>query len=159
MQLHLFNPENDLALADGNANYCAPPSALKIAYDLASLPLWYADEDSCVFLPDIQHSEYHKFYSQYFSFPSKFNAENLGNISRCTPWGWSLHVRKRFQNTGFLSDSLISTQSIAKLRELSNRKITIEILRLKTAAAKLNLRTQPHFKTAHISRRKIICNN
>ena len=33
MQLHLFNPENDLALADGNANYCAPPSALKIAYE------------------------------------------------------------------------------------------------------------------------------
>lgn len=128
MQLHLFNPENDLALADGNANYCAPPSALKIAYDLASLPLWYANEDSCVFLPDIQHSEYHKFYSQYFSLPSKFNAENLDNISKCTPWGWSLHVRKRFENIGFSSDSLISTQSIAKLRELSNRKITIEIL-------------------------------
>lgn len=128
MQLHLFNPENDLALADGNANYCAPPSALKIAYDLASLPLWYASEDSCVFLPDILHSEYHKFYSQHFSLPSKFNTDNLGKISKCTPWGWSLYIRKRFENMGFFADSLIMSQTITKLRELSNRKITIEIL-------------------------------
>ena len=45
MKLHLFNPENDLAIADGNANYCAPPSALKIAYDLSTLPLWYANNE------------------------------------------------------------------------------------------------------------------
>ena len=69
MQLHLFNPENDLAIADGNANYCAPPSALKIAYDLSTLPLWYADEEDKVYRPDILHSEYYKEYSQKFSLP------------------------------------------------------------------------------------------
>ena len=30
MKLHIFNPENDLALADGGANYCPTPAATRI---------------------------------------------------------------------------------------------------------------------------------
>ena len=58
MKLHIFNPENDLALADGGANYCPTPAAAYIAYDLASLPLWFAGEQDCVVLPDGVHREY-----------------------------------------------------------------------------------------------------
>ena len=36
MILYIFNPENDLALADGGANYCPPPAAALIAHELAS---------------------------------------------------------------------------------------------------------------------------
>lgn len=129
MQLHLFNPENDLAIADGNANYCAPPSALKIAYDLSTLPLWYADEEDKVYIPDILHSEYYKEYSQKFSLPRTYQTEDINNITNCAPWGWSKYIRKRFENMGFSNDILISFETIDRLRELSNRKITIEILK------------------------------
>ena len=66
MKIHFFNPENDLALADGNANYCPPPAARAIAGDLATLPLWYAQESDSVFLPGILHSEFHKEMSALF---------------------------------------------------------------------------------------------
>ena len=128
MKLYLFNPENDLAIADGNANYCAPPSALKIAYDLSTLPLWYADKIDIVYLPDTQHLEYYREYSQKFSLPQIFDSENIERISNCIPWGWSMYIRKKFENIGFSSNTLISSETINRLRELSNRKITIEIL-------------------------------
>ena len=128
MKLHLFNPENDLAIADGNANYCPPPSALKIAYDLSTLPLWYADEEDAVYLPDISHSQFYKGMSQKFSLPNTFNSQNLEIITKCLPWGWSMYIRKKFENMGFSNEALISTETINRLRELSNRKITIEIL-------------------------------
>ena len=76
MQLYLFNPENDLALADGNANYCAPPSANKIAYDLSTLPLWFADEEDFVILPNNIHIEYYNKYSQIFKLPQLFTSNN-----------------------------------------------------------------------------------
>ncbi|MEA5063338.1 MAG: hypothetical protein VB054_08425, partial [Petrimonas sp.] len=46
--MHLFNPDNDLALANFSANYTPPASALKIAEDLAILPVWYAPEKAKV---------------------------------------------------------------------------------------------------------------
>ncbi len=128
MQLYLFNPENDLALADGNANYSAPPSANKIAYDLSTLPLWFADEEDFVLLPDAIHTDYYNTYSQIFKFPQLFTSNN-NSITHCTPWGWSLQIRKRFTNMGFSDEVLPSIETINKLRELSNRKVTIEILK------------------------------
>ena len=47
--LYLFNPENDLALANGGKNYTPPPLARTIARDLSTLPLWYATEGENMF--------------------------------------------------------------------------------------------------------------
>ena len=66
MILHLFNPENDLALADGGANYCPPPAAARIAYDLASLPLWFAGVGNAVALPDRNHFQFCEEVSRLF---------------------------------------------------------------------------------------------
>ncbi|MBR5324824.1 MAG: hypothetical protein IKV14_08450 [Muribaculaceae bacterium] len=128
MKLHLFNPENDLAIADGNANYCPPPSALKIAYDLSTLPLWYADKEDVVYLPNISHSQYYNELSQKFSLPNRYSVENSDTITKCIPWGWSMYIRKKFENMGLSTKALISVETINRLRELSNRKVTIEIL-------------------------------
>ena len=42
MELYLFNPDSDLALANNEANYIAPASARRMAQDMALLPIWYA---------------------------------------------------------------------------------------------------------------------
>ncbi|MBR2415885.1 MAG: hypothetical protein IKB11_03925 [Bacteroidaceae bacterium] len=67
MKLHIFNPENDLALADGNSNYCPPPMARAIARDLAALPLWYASGCDCVLVSSNAHQEYASCMSQKFT--------------------------------------------------------------------------------------------
>ena len=48
---YIFNPDTDLALADGDENYIPPYSATKMAKDLASLPRWYDIEDSRAVIP------------------------------------------------------------------------------------------------------------
>ena len=50
MNLYLFNPENDLAIAFGGENYTPPPAAQLIGKELSALPLWYADECCHIFL-------------------------------------------------------------------------------------------------------------
>ena len=41
LEVYLFNPDNDLALANGDENYTPPLSARKMADDLSLLPIWY----------------------------------------------------------------------------------------------------------------------
>ena len=47
-ELYIFNPENDLAIANGGMHYMAPPKARSIAYDLSMLPMWYAGANDYV---------------------------------------------------------------------------------------------------------------
>lgn len=56
--MHLFNPENDLALANFGINYTPPASAVKIADDLAILPMWYAPEGAKVIAATAQNEQF-----------------------------------------------------------------------------------------------------
>ena len=48
MNAYLFNPENDLALAAGTANYTPPKNALLLSNCGRLLPIWYAAPESVV---------------------------------------------------------------------------------------------------------------
>ena len=127
MKLHIFNPENDLALADGGANYCPTPAAAQIAYDLASLPLWFAGEKDCVVLPDDVHSEYYNFASSLFDVALPYDSKMQSNVTSCVPWGWSPQIKRRLRVMGF--DAILpGDSSVESIRELSNRRSSIKIL-------------------------------
>ena len=127
MRLYIFNPENDLALADGGANSCPTPAATQIAYDLASLPLWFASEQDCVVLPDDEHSQYRNYISSLFAVATPYCNEMHKSVMSCMPWGWSSQIKRRLRVMGF--DAVLpSDNSIAAIRELSNRRSSIKIL-------------------------------
>lgn len=128
MQLYIFNPENDLALADGGAAYCPPPAASRIAYDLATLPLWFAGKDSFVVLPDALHFQYASEISKVFDVAKVYDNSMAGDVDNCTPWGWSPQIRRRLKAIGIQDDVMPSNETIAKIRELSNRRTAIKIL-------------------------------
>ncbi len=44
--MYLFNPENDLALANFSANYMPPASAVRMSREMALLPIWYAGSEN-----------------------------------------------------------------------------------------------------------------
>lgn len=127
MRLHLFNPENDQALADGGFSYCAPPAAMCIARDLATLPLWYAAYDDAVVLPGVVHCEYYNEMSALFSLPKVYKPSMQQDITSLVPWGWSAQMLHRFKSMGFDSGLLPADECIEAIRNLSNRKLTIEI--------------------------------
>ena len=128
LKLHLFNPENDLALADGSFNYCPPPAAAQIAHDLASLPLWFADGGDCVALPDDVHREFHNRMSSVFAMPAIYAPSMQRSITMLSPWGWSAQMRHRFKAMGFDKALLPGDEEIGCMRVLSSRVLTIDVL-------------------------------
>lgn len=129
MNIYLFNPENDLALADGGANYCPPPAAMSIARDLATLPLWFAPCDDAVLLPNNACHEFHGAMSCLFKIARPFEPNAVGKIDRCVPWGWSPQVKRRLKAMGFAEKILPTDEEINNLRGLSNRRTAISVLR------------------------------
>lgn len=127
MKLHIFNPENDLALADGGANYCPTPAAAQIAYDLAVLPLWFAGKTDCVVLPGDVHREYYNCISSLFDVALPYDSKMQSDVTSCVPWGWSPQIKRRLRVMGF-DDILPGDSSIEAIRELSNRRSSIKIL-------------------------------
>lgn len=125
MKIHFFNPENDLALADGNSNYCPPPAARAIAHDLASLPLWYAMPGDSVILPDALHRSYRSKMAELFDIAPEY----AGGEGVCSPWGWSRQVRSRLAAMGFGDAALLPIKRVEQIRVLSNRRCVIDILR------------------------------
>ena len=128
MILHLFNPENDLALADGGANYCPPPAAAQIAYDLASLPLWFAGTENAVALPDGNHLQFCEDISDSFNIALPYEASMASKVERCRPWGWSAQMKRRFKAMGIPADILPADEVVNAVRSLSNRRSAIKIL-------------------------------
>lgn len=129
MKLHIFNPENDLALADGNSNYCPPPMARAIASDLATLPLWFAASEDCVLLPSATHIEYAVEMSSIFTMPQACMATPVSELTAVAPWGWSAQMKRRFKVMGVDEALLPGQQHLELLRTLSNRRVAIDILR------------------------------
>lgn len=53
MNLYIFNPDNDLALANNDANYRAPASARKMSLDLTPLMGWLAADGDALLFPEM----------------------------------------------------------------------------------------------------------
>lgn len=128
MKLHLFNPENDLALADGGFSYCPPPAAMSIAKELSTLPLWYAAAGDVVSLPCEEFGKYRAEMSATFAMPAIYTPSMRQSVTSLVPWGWSAQMRHRFKAMGFEKVLLPDDETIERMRNLSSRLLTIDVL-------------------------------
>ncbi len=127
--LYLFNPENDLALACGKPNFTPPPMAQKIRHDLQMIPMWIMD--SGFILADSSESNIAFLSNRKRLFPQlgRVHIYDEGEVVKnILPWGWSLaeycELGRKFDKA-----MLPDIDYIHELRELSNRKLAIEVLR------------------------------
>ncbi len=118
---HLFNPENDLALAYGGQHYTAPPLARQLHDDGAPLPIWYGEEgDGFVWKnPDLDWLEE---VSQRYG----LQMSPCITAGDARPWGWSLDARRQLIDAGVVR--LPDDDYINRLRELSHRRISIKVM-------------------------------
>ena len=128
MKLHIFNPENDLALADGSANYRAPQFAERIAYDLATLPLWFAPQGDAVLLPGEEHHDFYKKISSLFRLAMPYDMSQAALLTGAVPWGWSAQVKRRLKQLGIEEHLLPTDGRVEAIRMLSSRISSIKIL-------------------------------
>ena len=129
--LYIFNPEHDLALASGEANYMAPASARRMASELALLPMWYAEEGSAVLAPSAYNLDYVKKIQELLGLSVDLITEPELAIEQdldIRPWGWDVALRKRLSVLGVDEVLLPSMGQLNDLREYSHRSKAVALL-------------------------------
>lgn len=155
-QVYLFNPENDLALANFTLNYTPPASAIRMAEELAILPIWYAHdprvftriaEENAVMeirrekpvasnrLRVIAGGELNRLFLKTVKkvLPVQASLVSFSEIAlypqqKIVPWGWNPALRKKLISCGADEGTLPSPEELVRLRDYSNRKHAAEVL-------------------------------
>lgn len=128
----LFNPDNDLALANGNSNYLPPRSAVRMAYDLSLLPVWWASDGDAVMIPDSSLLHYWNItLADSLNMPDVEWITDAENIPKqpLSPWGWNPSLVKRLSRRMTNKDLLPTPAQMEHIRRLSGRQVSVCILR------------------------------
>jgi hypothetical protein len=130
--MYLFNPDNDLALANFSANYTSPSPALKIAEDLSILPVWYAPAGSKIVVEGDENKAFLVSMQSLFgiditviSFSEICNFPN----EKIVPWGWNPALRKKLSEAKVPEENLPAIETLKQLRDYSGRQYAVKMLR------------------------------
>lgn len=124
-QTHIFNPQNDLALANGSPTFTSPASANQLANAGACLPIWYG-EPGDNFIGGV-NADWFRNISAAFNLnvtPTMRVKEGFLPV----PWGWSPQIRRYLEDFGFDKNLLPSVEKIEGWRLLSSRITGAEII-------------------------------
>lgn len=106
--LWLFNPENDLALAAGVANYTPPKSVVSFRTALAVLPVWLAEPGDNVVAPGVD--------GEWLA--STGLDVGINPVGQPRPWGWSADAVRQFHALGVQGPF----PDVEVIRRLSHRR-------------------------------------
>lgn len=124
-RIHLFNPENDLALAQGTVCYTPPSHAAALHRAGALLPAWWAREGDAIIAPREMAGELSELRERY-GLKGEIVSSSAGLVP--DPWGWSADAVRQFAAAGIGREALPSAAEIERLRMLSHRRTSVEIL-------------------------------
>ena len=130
VDVYLFNPEHDLALAHGAHNYTAPPFARQLRHDLRLLPSWMATAGSCIAIPDdCPIEEDRRWLTDHHLEIIPVPISKIADLGPCHlhPWGWDATVRHQLLQAGVSPDYLPTDEQLDWIRRLSHRRMTIAI--------------------------------
>lgn len=129
--MHVFNPWHDLALGNFSANYTPPASAMKMAEDLALLPVWYDGGEGVIAMVEVNNlfldtvKGILPVSAEMIPFSEIAGRQGVNII----PWGWDPLLRKKMVVLGVAEDQLPTMEELARLREYANRKQAVQLLR------------------------------
>lgn len=130
VDLYLFNPENDLAVAFGGINYTPPPAAQLIGQELSLLPLWYAreDEEMVICTPEAPPADFLRTLEPLGLSVSTATFRQIGElpIERVNVWGWNQALAHRLRQSGIDERLIPSPTQCDLIRQLSHRRLTTE---------------------------------
>lgn len=125
MALHLFNPENDLALALGCRNYTPRPNASALHRAGALMPAWWADPADYILAPESLKADADWLEREYGVKARIWRGEEVSDFS---PWGWSSDAVRQFESAGVAPELLPNQSAVDAMRRLSHRRSSIRLL-------------------------------
>lgn len=127
-RVHLFNPENDLALAHGGRCYTAPPNAMALHRAGRLLPVWYAVNGDYVVAQDEDMSWLESIKRQFGIDVSVYDPAKSDIITGAIPWGWSLDAARQLIAAGIPESIIPDDKDVACLRQLSHRRTSVTVM-------------------------------
>ena len=124
MKVLLFNPENDMALADGHSGYTPPKHIRQMRRDLWDLPALWAKEGDFVWDGE--------------------TPLHLREGDEILPWGWSPALCHQLRLKGVEENFLPTAEELERRRSLSHRRTAVEALSLLRGESVLGGRTCGH---------------
>ena len=101
MTLHIFNPENDLALACPSPHFIPPASARQMADDLSALPVWWAMRGDAVCVASVKEAR--RWAEEAGGICPEVRwvgRDGLPSDADVDPWGWSPLMVQRLLTGG-----------------------------------------------------------
>lgn len=131
-RLLIFNPDNDMALADGGANYMPPRIIRRMAEDLAILPAWMAESGDAVVAASAYNDRFLREANGQFglgvSLVTPPELQEVAGEYRLSPWGWSPALCLRLRKQGVRDELLPDSARLERLRLASHRQTAVNIL-------------------------------
>lgn len=139
MNVHIFNPEHDMALAANSAFWTAPHAGRQLRSDLGWLPVLWAEDGDVVVVDDVRaavaatrklkvrHADV-----EFLSMDDKRRiAEMMSGVERpdVRPWGWDISVASQLRRAGFGQCPMPDAAALEKLRALSGRSTAARLLK------------------------------
>ena len=117
--LHLFNPSQEIALADNTD--CFTPKAMvrKMEAQLADFPKFYADDNDAILMPDNSIINLHG---------ERVNKKAINHFIPF-PWGWNKTIKKRLIKCGISEELMPSDNQLDYIRLFAGRKFCVEYIR------------------------------
>lgn len=125
-RLHIFNPENDFALALGRRSYTPDKGARSIRKAGQLLPLWWAEDGDFVLVDSPEAVEAANKFRDHFDLPAQAIL-TAPSDAVADPWGWSHHTRRMLIDRGCVPQRLPSEEFLDQLRQLSHRRSSIVV--------------------------------
>lgn len=127
--VYLFNPENDMALANFTPYYKVPAGIRQMAADLSVLPAWYAPAGSIVKLPSAERMpRWEELCNGQMDFPEVHTTTMYPSVP-WSPWGWSPALVHALRQAGVSDEVLPSAETLQTIRLLSARTSSVAVLR------------------------------
>jgi len=133
VQLHIFNPEHDIALASNLTNFTAPHAGRQLRADLCFLPALWADEGDFVLVEDADNATRSfrrttRGRKCQVEWVTKTQLAGLP-LDAVMPWGWDAALRHQLLRYGVDTSLLPSETTIKEIRQLSHRQTSSLVLR------------------------------
>lgn len=130
MNIYLFNPEHEIALAANRKHFTSPHAARQLRHDLGFLPLFWADEEDFVIVDDKEACE-----AALSRIPLAHHGRLMEKkeifrwlrfLSSATPvsfypWGWDLTLRQELLDLGAKEEWLPDEDMLDLIRNMSHR--------------------------------------
>ncbi|MBQ0048651.1 MAG: hypothetical protein KBT12_00200 [Bacteroidales bacterium] len=123
MILHLYNCDNDMALANFSPGYTPPANIQRYMTEHERLPLQWAQPGEAVLCHDGVWLKRERGDAERLSV-----AEAVARVTELRPWGWSPAVCHRLRQLGFPAALMPTASHLQELRRLSSRERAVELL-------------------------------